>query len=84
MTVGEGRCADCSAPAVVCSECVRAIALQWFGAIARHPETGADCQLCEHGHAVYCGHCFVTEMTAYRTTLRHAGARIGEPSRWTP
>ncbi len=35
-------CLNCSALAAVCPECVRAIALQWFGAVARHPEIGTD------------------------------------------
>ena len=77
-----GSCVGCGKPAVVCQECVRAIALQWFGAIARHPETGTDCRLCEHGHAVYCGDCFVSEAAGYRIVLRQAGTTIGEPAGW--
>ena len=80
MTAGEHRCAGCGAPAVVCPECVRAIALQWFGAIARHPETGTDCVLCEHGPAVWCGHYFIGEVAGYRKVLLKAGTRIGEPT----
>jgi hypothetical protein len=30
-------CLGCDAPAMVCQECVRAIALQWFGAVAGTP-----------------------------------------------
>ncbi len=79
-----GSCAGCDAsPAVACQECVRAIALQWFGAIARHPETGTDCVLCEQGHAVYCPACFIDQVVSYRTVLRQAGTRIGEPATWT-
>jgi hypothetical protein len=72
----------CQAPATVCQECVRAIALKWFGAVARHPETGTDCQLCEQGHAAYCGHCFISAVAGYRTVLLNAGTQLGEPS-WT-
>jgi hypothetical protein len=79
VTAGS-NCACCPAPATVCSECVRAIALQWFGAVARHPQTGTDCQLCEHGHAVYCGRCFISEVAGYRTMLLKAGTQLGEPS----
>jgi hypothetical protein len=77
-------CLGCDAPAVVCRECVRAIALQWFGAVARHPDTGAGiaCRLCDQGPADYCGHCFVDQVAAYRTVLRQAGTRIGEPASW--
>jgi hypothetical protein len=75
-------CACCPAAAVVCQECVRAIALKWFGAIARHPETGTDCQLCEHGPALYCGQCFVDQVAEYRTMLRQNGVTIGEPAGW--
>jgi hypothetical protein len=85
MTPGsERRCVRCPAPATVCPECVRAIALQWFGAIARHPEAGSDCWLCEHGHATYCGHCFIEEVASYRTAIRQSGNPVlGEPTGWT-
>jgi hypothetical protein len=76
-------CVRCqAAAATVCAECVRAIALQWFGAIARHPETGTDCLLCEHGHASYCGDCFVEQVAGCRAVLRQAGTGIGEPAGW--
>lgn len=78
-----GSCAGCGAPAVACQECVRALALQWFGAIARHPEIGTNCQLCEHGPAVYCPACFINQVTGYRSLLRQAGTHIGEPATWT-
>ncbi len=67
---------------MVCQECVRAIALEWFGAVARHPETGTDCRLCQQGQAAYCGHCFVEQVISYRAVLRKAGTRIGEPTGW--
>ncbi|MHB8660148.1 MAG: hypothetical protein ACYC91_19850 [Solirubrobacteraceae bacterium] len=81
MTSRSGRsCVRCQAPATVCPECVRAIALQWFAAVARHPEAGTDCRLCEQGHAAYCGHCFVSEVGGYRAVLLKTGTPIGEPA----
>jgi hypothetical protein len=75
------ECLRCSAPATVCSECMRATALMWFGGIARHPESGTDCRLCEQGGATYCGNCFVDEVASYRTALVEAGNPVtGEPS----
>jgi hypothetical protein len=62
---------------------VRAIAFQWFGAVARHPETGTDCAPCEHGPALYCAQCFINQVANYRTTLLNAGTTIGEPAGWT-
>jgi hypothetical protein len=85
MTAGEDRedpRAGCQAPASVCPECVRAIALKWFGAVARHPATGTTCALCEQGAAVYCGRCFIDQVAGYRAVLRQAGTRIGEPAGW--
>jgi hypothetical protein len=73
-------CLSCQTPPVVCAECVRALALQWFGAIARHPETGTDCIMCEQGPAVWCGCCFVGQVADYRAVLLNAGTRIGEPT----
>jgi hypothetical protein len=64
-------------------ECVRAIALKWFDAIARHPETGTDCVLCEQGDAVYCPVCFIDQVVSYRIVLRQVGTRIGEPASGT-
>ena len=68
-------CSACSqAPASVCRECVRAVALMFFGGIARHPEQGAGCALCEAGEPEYCGNCFVAASVEQRTLLReHAG-----------
>src|SRR5207247_543673 len=59
-------CVRCPAPATVCTECMRATALMWFGGIARHPGSGTDCQLCAQGLASYCGNCFVEEVASYR------------------
>ena len=74
-------CVRCSAPATVCTECMRATALMWFGGIARHPESGNDCKLCPQGPSSYCGNCFVEEVAAYRAALCQAGnLMIGEPS----
>lgn len=74
-------CVRCSAPATVCTECMRASALMWFGGIARHPESGTDCKLCAQGPATYCGNCFVDEVASYRSALREAGNPMtGEPS----
>jgi hypothetical protein len=84
MTAEPERCVSCQVPAAVCPECVRAIALKWFGAVARHPETGTDCRLCQQGHASYCERCFVEEVAGYRTALLKAGTQLGEPVRWNP
>lgn len=85
MTIGADEvaqeCVRCSAPATVCTECIRATALMWFGGIARHPELGTDCKLCAQGTASYCGNCFVVEVASYRLALQEAGnPMIGEPS----
>lgn len=82
---GEGgayQCTRCMAkPAEVCHECVRALALKWFGAIARHPEAGIDCRICEAGLPQFCGDCFVVEVAEYRALLRAQGHTIaGEPA----
>jgi len=55
-------CARCEQrPAVACDECRRALALldhpTGFGGIARHPEQGTDCRLCERGSAELCVEC---------------------------
>ncbi len=60
--------------ATVCRECVRATALMFFGGIARHPEQGTTCRLCEAGAPAHCGRCFVTETVTYRELLRTQGA----------
>jgi hypothetical protein len=60
---------------------VRALALKWFGAIARHPEAGTDCRICESGAAQFCGDCFIEEIGEYRAMLRAQGNPIsGEPA----
>jgi len=52
----------------------------WFGAIARHPEQGTGCELCEAGAPKLCGECFVAAVTERRARLRTQGHRIdGEP-----
>jgi len=43
-----------------------------FGAIARHPEAGTDCILCEDGEPAYCGDCFVDQVALHRAALRDA------------
>jgi hypothetical protein len=81
------RCVNCSttaapgAPATVCDECVRAIALKWWGAIARHgTDSDHKCELCEIGHPGYCGDCAVDAVQAHRACLRETGHPIqGEP-----
>jgi hypothetical protein len=81
-TQPDDLCSNCRAhPATVCRECVRALALMWFGAIARYPEHGIDCLICEQGRPEYCGECFVAEVSEYRALLRAGGHRIaGEPA----
>ena len=69
----DASCVNCSRPAVAGRECVRAMALMCFSAIARHPEAGTDCKLCEQGCPIYCGDCFVGEVASYRALLRDAG-----------
>ena len=52
----------------------------WFEGVARHPEAGTDCKLCERGRATYCGGCFVARVARYRSMLGEAGNLIiGEP-----
>jgi hypothetical protein len=58
---------------------MRALAIMWWGGIARHPETGTDCQLCKAGLASYCGEHLVSQVTEYRRGLRAVGTPIGEP-----
>ena len=69
------QCQTCrTQPAVVCQECMRAVALMFFGGITRHPESGTGCPLCEAGMPTYCPTCFVTETVTYRRGLReHSG-----------
>lgn len=82
--MADERCSRCKKrTAEVCAECVRALALMWFGAIARHPEAGTDCRICEAGLSQFCGGCFVAEVVEYRALLRTQGRTIeGEPQSW--
>lgn len=75
-------CYSCAnEPAVACQECMRAIALMFFGGVARHPEAGTTCRLCEAGAPVYCGACLISAVTEQRQSLRsaggHADLRVG-------
>jgi hypothetical protein len=76
----------CRRAPAVCDECVRALALQWWGAIARHPEElelgDARCLLCEQGPARWCERCAIAGhhgVENRREQLRAGGVRIGEP-----
>jgi hypothetical protein len=57
----------------ICQECMRAVALMQFDAIARHPEAGTDCVPCQAGPASYCADCWTTEVADYRSGLARAG-----------
>ena len=73
---------ECPSPAMVCSECVRAIALKWWGGVARHAHMGeatTTCMLCELGAAAYCPTHFLACVRAQREMLRAGGNQIGEP-----
>lgn len=63
MTMLDCQTAGCRHEAVVCDECVRALALMFFGGIARHPEErerGDDgCALCEVGPRWWCAGCAI-------------------------
>jgi hypothetical protein len=55
-------CIDCGEhPAVACDECRRALALldrpAGFGSIARHPDQGTECRLCDQGDPELCVDC---------------------------
>jgi hypothetical protein len=50
----------------VCDECVRAAALLDWSAIARHPEAGTDCVLCNRGRGVHEASDFVLEVLERR------------------
>lgn len=82
MTPPGSRCthAGCGGRARVCRECVRAIALQWWGAIARHPaDVGPRCELCNLGRAEVCAEHFLEDVAEHRARMRELGQRIGEP-----
>jgi hypothetical protein len=71
----------CDKPAVVCSECVRALALKWWGSIARHGEDVVGdrrCELCELGQPSYCGDHAIAAIVRQRGALREGGVLIGE------
>ena len=72
----------CGNAAAVCSECVRALALKWWGGIARHSHGGyanSTCVLCEIGAPAYCPEHALAAVTRQRSALREDGAPIGEP-----
>jgi hypothetical protein len=74
----------CDKPAVVCSECVRALALMWWDAIARHSSGDPEvrCALCEIGAPEFCGDHAIVGAAKHREMLRSSGNAIeGEP-RW--
>ena len=73
--------ATCEREATVCSECIRAFAFQWWGAIARHHADGPRCQLCEIGRADYCGLHAIEAVVEHRRMLRQQGSQLGEPAR---
>jgi hypothetical protein len=69
---------ECDREAIVCSECVRALALKWWGGIARHSEA-QTCKLCGQGTAVLCGDHAIRAVELQRDMLRSQGVHIGEP-----
>ena len=76
-----GCCQDgCRAAARICRECVRALAFQWWEAIARHDLDDSRCELCEHtGGACYCAEHALDAIIEHRDLMRALGHRIGEP-----
>ncbi len=70
----------CPGRARVCCECVRAISLQWWGAIARRAaDTAPHCELCKLGLAEVCGEHGLDDVAEHRARMRQLGHRIGEP-----
>jgi hypothetical protein len=69
---------ECDRDAIVCAECVRALALKWWGGIARHSEE-LTCLLCGQGTAVLCGDHAVAAVLVHRQMLVDQGHRLGEP-----
>lgn len=64
---------------VACNECARAVALGWWGGIARHPEhEGAVCLLCGEGEAVHTAQ----EWFGVTVMLRAERARDGQHRTW--
>lgn len=78
-----GCCQDgCGASARICRACVRALAFQWWDAIARHDIGDSRCELCEHtGGAIYCAEHALDAIVEHRALIRSLGHRIGEPRR---
>jgi len=58
-------------PAVAFDERRRALAMldrpSGFGSIARHPEQGTDCRLCEQGAPELCVECLCTHVLGVRS-----------------
>jgi hypothetical protein len=76
--VGGVPCSRCRVRAAqVCDECRRAVALLSFAGVARHPESGTGCLVCENGPPQWCGACFVAAVAEYRAELRGAGTTSG-------
>jgi hypothetical protein len=79
---GETSCCEngCRRTGRICRECVRALAFQWWGAIARHDLGDSRCELCEHtGGACYCAEHALDAIVEHRALMRSLGHRIGEP-----
>ena len=74
-------CQDgCRLSARICRECVRALAFQWWDAIARHDIGDSRCELCGHtGGAIYCAEHALDAIVEHRALIRSLGHRIGEP-----
>jgi hypothetical protein len=71
----------CQRAARVCHECVRALAFEWWDAIARHDIGGSHCELCGHtGGATYCAEHALDAILDHRAHMRELGHRIGEPA----
>lgn len=76
----------CNRSALVCDECVRALAFEWWGAIARHGEDvneDKQCFLREIGYAMWCPECALLgehSVVNRRDQLRKDGHTIGEPA----
>lgn len=82
MTLPGNCCSrdECEHTARACRECVRAIPLQVWGAIARHAaDIAARGDLCELGLAEACGEHFLDDVAEHRARMRELGHRIGEP-----
>jgi len=66
---------NCRRAAAVCDECIRALALMFFGGIARHPELrepeDTACALCELGAATWCPSCALNGAHGVMARRRH-------------